>query len=144
MNLNYPSINVKKNGHIFISLTVNNHRYRLSSGKKIGSDIYPNTFPISERYNVAKVLCSEVYNYLLSGGTLNGDIPKNLHDIEYLKLALDSKLKEGISKGYKKTLTYVFDEVKRLSKGSQVTSKSITIFLGKYLVRLHIIASESI
>ena len=132
MNLNYPSIVVKKNNLIYVSVVVNNHRYRLSSGKKIGSDIYPNTFPISERYNVAKVLCSEVYNYLLSGGTLDGTIPKNLPDIEYLKLALDSKLKENISKGYKKNLTYVFNEVKRLSKGSNVTSKSITIFLGKY------------
>ena len=68
MKLNYPTINVKTNGKIFISFVLDNKRIRLSSGKKIGVEIYPNTFPSSERYKIAKILCSEVYNYLLSGG----------------------------------------------------------------------------
>lgn len=132
MKLSYPSINVKTNGNVFISFVIGDKRIRLSSGKKIGVDINPNSYPPNERYNIAKILCSEVYNYLMNGGTLNGDLPKNLPEIDYLKEALKSKLKENVSKDYKRTLAYVFREVEVQYKTSKNLSKSIKLFLEKF------------
>ena len=133
MKLNYPAINVRKNGQIFISFVLDNKRIRLASGKKIGVEIYPNSYPSSERYKIAKILCSEVYNYLLSGGKLDGSInTTNYTELQYLELALENKLKENITKGYKTNLTYVFDEVTSQYKTSKSLSKSIKVFLDKY------------
>ena len=103
MKLYYPTINVKKDGKIFISFLLNNKRIRLSSGKRIGKEIYPNSYPKNERVKMAKILCSEVYNYLREGGILdNPNASKNLSELEYLKLALDTKLKQRISRPYKR------------------------------------------
>lgn len=132
MKLTYPSINVKKNGNVFISFVIGDKRIRLSSGSRIGVEIYPNSYPPNERHNIAKILCSEVYNYLLNGGTLNGDLPKNLPEIDYLREALNSKLKENVSNNYKTNLGYVFRQVETQYKASKSLSKSIKLFLEKY------------
>ena len=68
----------------------------------------------------------------MNGGTLNGDLPKNLPEIDYLEEALKSKLKENVSKDYKRTLSYVFREVETQYKTSKSLSKSIKLFLEKF------------
>jgi hypothetical protein len=66
------------------------------------------------------------FNYLLSGGKLDGSInTTNYTELQYLELALENKLKENITKGYKTNLNYVFDEVTRQYKGPKPLSKSI-------------------
>ena len=72
MILNFPKVHKDKSNRFFISFYINNKRCRLYNGSRIGSSFDPNSFPPIERFNMAKVLASEVYNYLVNGGVVEG------------------------------------------------------------------------
>jgi len=56
MQLNYPKVHTDKNKCVFVSFYINNKRYRLYSGKRIGYDINPNYHPLDERFAVGHLL----------------------------------------------------------------------------------------
>ena len=70
MKLNYPKVNTNPNQKVFISFFIENKRYRLYNGSRIGSETNPNSFPFEQRKSIGNLLAAEVYNYLINGGLL--------------------------------------------------------------------------
>jgi len=122
MNVNYPKICVCKDKSVYVFFYLNNIRYRLFNGKRIGIEIDPNSYPANLRYNKAQLLCAEVYKHLSNGGILkeyNKDslVSGKLTDKDYLKLSLNLKLKEDYSKAYKVELTHAYKLILNASNG---------------------------
>ena len=65
-NLSYPNIRKHSNGKYFIDFFLNNKRYRLFNGKRIGSSLAPNSYPSKLRHSKTTLLAKEVYDYLVS------------------------------------------------------------------------------
>ena len=89
MKLNYPKVNTNSNQKVFVSFFIQNKRYRLYNGSRIGSKTNPNSFPLEQRKSVANLLAAEIYNYLINGGVLesyrnNEIISGKLTDKDYL------------------------------------------------------------
>ena len=137
MKLNFPKVHKDHNNKFFISFYVNNKRYRLYNGSRIGSNFDPNSFPPIERYNMSKVLASEIYSYLINGGVLeayrnNSMICGNLTDKNYLDRALSKKLKDSYSKKYKKLLTSLHRDLSNLISNENITSEDLNTPLDRY------------
>jgi len=103
IRLNYPKVCKRKDNTFYIDFKLNEKRYRLFNGKKIGSKLNPNTFPLNERRKQANILAKEVYDYLVSN---NNSFEKNItkSNIELFDSLILNKLSEPMSKSYKKTL----------------------------------------
>jgi hypothetical protein len=68
MSINYPKICVCKDKRMYVFFYINNKRYRLFNGKRIGLELDPNSYPIDIRYDKAQLLAAEVTKYLSQGG----------------------------------------------------------------------------
>lgn len=103
IRLNYPKVCKRKDNTFYIDFKLNEKRYRLFNGKKIGSKLNPNTFPLIERRKQANILAKEVYDYLVSN---NNSFEKNItkSNIELFDSLISNKLSEPMSKSYIKTL----------------------------------------
>ena len=137
MKLNYPKVHTDKNEKVFVSFFINRKRYRLYNGKRIESQINPNSFPLEQRKAIGNLLAAEVYNYINSGGVLetyqtNEIIIGKLSDKDYLKKALDAKLKGSYSKKYKTMLQNIYNSITKIMKGEELTSNHIKIYLENY------------
>ena len=137
MKLNYPKVHTDKNEKVFVSFFINGKRYRLYNGKRIKSQINPNSFPLEQRKAIGNLLAAEVYNYINSGGVLetyqtNEIIIGKLSDKDYLKKALDAKLKGSYSKKYKTMLQTIYNSITKIMKGEELTSNHIKIYLENY------------
>ena len=137
MKLNYPKVNTDSNQKVFISIFIQNKRYRLYNGSRINSDIKPNSFPLGRRKAIGNLLAAEVYSYLINGGVLksyrnNEIISGKLSDKEYLTIALDTKLIGKYSNKYKNMLTAVYNSITAIMKGSDLTQKHLKTYLEGY------------
>ena len=101
-SLSYPKVCKHKDGRYYVNFNLNSKRYRLFNGKRINSSIAPNSYPPKLRYNKAIILAKEVYEYLLSN---DFSFTKPLSSLELFDALVSSKLKEPLSRSYKKTLT---------------------------------------
>ena len=137
MKLAYPNISFDKDSKVFVTFYVNNKRYRLYNGDRIGIKLKPNTYPVEERYQMGKLLASEVYKYIQTGNTIlkriATDENKTRTDLEYLKLALERKLKSNLSKKYLETLEFIYLKIKEISKDGEVNEKTIEKLLSNYV-----------
>ena len=70
MKLAYPKISFDKDSKVFVTFYINKKRYRLYNGDRIGIKLMPNTYPVEERYQMGKLLASEVYKYVQTGNTI--------------------------------------------------------------------------
>ena len=116
MKANYPRVKINSASRVYVVFYQNNKRYRLFNGSRINSDIYPNSYPISERIQMGNLLASEVYQFLLSGLTLeqlkvSSLIKPNMTDKDYLTVALNNKLKQNFTKKYKEMLQFIFNKL---------------------------------
>ena len=137
MQLNYPKVHTDKNKCVFVSFYINNKRYRLYSGKRIGYDINPNYHPLNERFAVGHLLAAKVYDYLTKGGKLeayrsNLLLSGMLTDKECLKRALEVKYKGDYSDKYKRLLSGIYKAITDNMQGENLTSKHLNNYLGKY------------
>ena len=137
MKLNYPTVHTDQKQKVFISIIINQKRYRLFNGKRIGSEINPNSFPLNQRENIGNLLAAEVYNYLINGGQLsayrtNKVISGKISDKEYLAKALDNKLNGDYSYKYKSMLRFVYDGFTSQSSNEEITSKDVKSYLNRY------------
>jgi len=137
MQLNYPKICVQKDGTVYIHFSLNNKRYRLFNGNRVGVDINPNSYPAHLREQQAKLLCAEVYKYLSGGGLFreykqDEVVTGKLTDTEYLQLALKRKLKGDFSESYKRGLLSNLSLLLKHCRGSKVTSKEVLSLLDTY------------
>ena len=137
MNLMYPKVKVDSKSRVYVIFNQNNKRYRLFNGSKINSKIYPNSYPISERLRIGNLLASEVYQFLISGLTLeqlkvSNLIKPNMTDKDYLTVALNNKLKENYTKKYKEMLQFIFMKLIEELKDSSLQPLHIETVLHKY------------
>ena len=68
MSVKYPKIKFDNKQRVFVVFYHNNKRYRLSNGSKVNIDIYPNSYPIGKREEIANLLAarsSQVLEYCL-------------------------------------------------------------------------------
>ena len=101
-SLSYPKVCKHKDGRYYVNFNLNSKRFRLFNGKRIHSSLAPNSYPTKLRRNKAIILAKEVYEYLLSNDC---SFTKPLSSIELFDALIASKLKEPLSRSYKKTLT---------------------------------------
>lgn len=103
MNLNYPKVCKRKDNTFYVDFKLNEKRYRLFNGKKIGSGLNPNTFPLSERRKQAHILAKEIYNYLVSNNySFEEYTPQS--NLDLFNSIIAKKLSEPMSKRYTITL----------------------------------------
>ena len=137
MKLVYPQVHIDSKHKIFISFYLNNKRYRLFNGKRIGSNTDPNSFPFNQREDIGRILAAEVYTYLINGGVLKEYRTQKIccgkvSDMEYLKQALDNKLNGDYSIKYKDMLQFVYDSLTKEINGSKVLSEDVNKALSQY------------
>ena len=137
MKINYPKVHTDKHQFVFISFYINNKRYRLFNGKRIGSGTSPNDFPLDERVSIGKLLAAEVYAHINSGLVLKAYksgslICGKLTDRECLERALKVKCKGDYSDTYKKILKGIYKAVSEIMRGGNLTPNHLKIYLEKY------------
>ena len=137
MKLKYPKVHTDQNQQVYISFYLNEKRYRLFNGKRIGSETKPNSYPTTQRFDVGNVLAAEVYDYLINGGVIKSFRSENilagkLTDRDYLKMALETKLRGTYSEKYKKMLQYMYDVVLKFMKEDSLTKEAIKKYLDAY------------
>jgi len=137
MKVIYPKVKSDSENRIYIEFYQNNKRYRLFNGSKINSEIHPNSYPVSERMEMGNLLASEVYQFLLSGLTLeqlkvSNLIKPNMTDKDYLTVALNNKLKDNYTKKYKEMLQFTFKKLVEELKDSPIQPQHIERVLDKY------------
>ena len=137
MNLMYPKVKVDSKSRVYVIFYHNNKRYRLFNGSKINSEIYPNSYPIAERMGIGNLLASEVYQFLISGLTLeqlkvSKLIKPNMTDKDYLTEALNNKLEENYTKKYKYMLQFIFNKLILQLKDYSIQSSHIELTLNTY------------
>ena len=137
MKINYPKVHTDQKQQVYISFYLNDKRYRLFNGKRIGSDTNPNTYPIAQRPDIGNVLAAEVYDYLINGGVLKSFRSENilvgkLTDRDYLKMALSSKMKGTYSEKYKKMLQYMYDSLIKVISNDSLTKQAVKECLDSY------------
>ena len=104
---NYPRVKINSASRVYVIFYQNNKRYRLFNGSKINSEIYPNSFPVSKRIEMGNLLASEVYQFLMSGLTLeqlkvSKLIKPNMTDKDYLTVALTINSKKTIPRNIRR------------------------------------------
>ena len=137
MKVIYPKVKSDSENRIYIEFYQNNKRYRLFNGSKINSEIQPNSYPVSERMEMGNLLASEVYQFLMSGLTLeqlkvSNLIKPNMTDKDYLTVALNNKLEENYTKKYKYMLEFIFNKLILQLKESPIQSSHIELTLNTY------------
>ena len=134
--INYPTVGVTKDQKVFVSFYIKNKRYRLFNGKRINSNLNPNSFPIAQRLDYGNILASEVFNYINTGNRLNEfrkDVPVTgkMSNKELLRKALEIKLESNLTKKYKIELQYAYDLLIPNLKG-ELSSNAIEETLKHY------------
>ena len=137
MTIRFPKVHIDNKQLVYVSFSIEGKRIRLYNGKRINSPIDPNRHPIEQRFEMGKILASDVYKHLLNDGKLlefrsKKVIAGKLTDIEYLKLALDTKLSGGYSKKYTDMLSYCYRLIHDEIQNSKVDSKAIKNILSRY------------
>ena len=93
MSVKYPKVKSDNKQRVYIVFYINGKRYRLFNGRKINSNLYPNSHPVGKRFEVAQLLAAEVFKFITSGLSLQEPLKViNKSDLECFKLALDAKL----------------------------------------------------
>jgi len=134
---NYPKVCSQKNNKVYVYFYINNIRYRIYNGKRINSNINPNSYPFNKREEMANLLAAEVYNYIIKGGIIKEYksqkiITGNLNDKELIKNALNIKLNQNISESYKTELKYAFKKLSHTMSSSSLSKNDIINTLSYY------------
>jgi hypothetical protein len=137
MTIRFPKVHIDNKQLVYVSFSTEGKRIRLYNGKRINSPTDPNRHPIEQRFEMGKILASDVYKHLLNDGKLlefrsKKVIAGKLTDIEYLKQALDTKLSGGYSKKYTDMLSYCYRLIHDEIQNSKVDSKAIKNVLSRY------------
>ena len=137
MQLNYPKICVQRDGKVYIHFYLNDKRYRLFNGRRLGINIDPNSYPAQSRLEQAKLLSAEVYKHLSSGGLFKeykqeSVISGKLSDKEYLYAALKRKLNGEFSESYKRGLSSNLNLLLKHCRSSKITSNEVISLLDTY------------
>jgi len=135
--INYPKVVSRKDGKVYLDISVRGKGMRLFNGRRFGIDLQPNSFPLPQRVNQAHILAAQVYAKLLAGELplLNagqGVVVSCRSDLYYLREALRLKLREGHSKHYTNALKLAFELINNCSKAEEVSVATIECALSSY------------
>ena len=100
-SLSYPKVCKRKDGKYHVDFKLNNKRYRLFSGRLIGSSLNPNSYPAKLRYSLTSTLAKQVYEFIVSN---DYSLTKPLSSVEYYDSLIRDKLAQPLSNRFKKTL----------------------------------------
>ena len=111
--VNYLKVKISNDQRIFIEFYQYKKRFRLFNLSKINLEIHPISYPIGRRIEIGNQLASEVYYLLTKGISIEMlktslDIKPNMSDVDYIKVALEKKLKENYSEKYKSMLRFSY------------------------------------
>ena len=122
-SLSYPKVCKRKDGKYYVDFKLNNKRYRLFSGRLIGSSLNPNSYPSKQRYSVTSTLAKQVYEFVL----LNDySLSKPKSSVEFFDDLIEKKLNEPLSDVYRKALkSYANILREELTKKGKITSSFI-------------------
>ena len=128
-----PKIKSDNKQRYYVVFYSNEKRYRIYNGSKINSNLYPNSHPLNERYEIAKLLCAEVYKHLLSGLGVD-ETKKVLYDSDkkYLQQALNNKLKGDYSSKYKSMLQWTYSGFIKYIENEKISSNNVNNYLNQY------------
>ena len=56
MSVKYPKVKSDNKQRFYVVFYSNGKRHRLFNGSKINSNLYPNSYPLSKRYEIAQLL----------------------------------------------------------------------------------------
>jgi len=101
-SLSYPKVCKRKDGKYYVDFKLNSKRYRLFSGRIIGSSLYPNSYPAKLRFSATSDLAKQVYEFILAN---NYSITKQITKVEQFDNLINSKLSEPLSTSYRKALS---------------------------------------
>ena len=136
MQVNYPTVKVNKDNKVYINLYIENQRYRVFNGKRIGLDLNPNKFPLEKRMEMGHLLAAKIYEHLIKGGEFKGFRSskgfKRKNDKDYLNHALEVKLSSDGSVRYKKYLSSIHKSITKDIEVSTITTFHLETFLNKY------------
>jgi integrase len=137
MIVNYPIVKSSADQRVFVEFYQNKKRYRLFNGNKINVEIHPNSYPIRRRIEIGNQLASEVYSLLTKGVSMEMlktsiHIKSNMRNIDFIKVALEKKLKEDYSEKYKSMLRFSYRCLLKQNTTQTITSKHIKNIIGKY------------
>ena len=100
-SLSYPKVCKRKDGKYYVDFKLNNKRYRLFSGRLIGSSLNPNSYPAKQRYSATSTLAKQVYEFIV----LNDySLSKPKPTLELFDSLIEKKLNEPLSDVYRKAL----------------------------------------
>ena len=121
--LSYPKVCKRKDGKYYVDFKLNNKRYRLFSGRLIGSSLNPNSYPVKQRYSVTSTLAKQVYEFIV----LNDySLSKPKSSVELFDNLIEKKLNEPLSDVYRKALkSYAVILRKELVEKGRITSSFI-------------------
>jgi integrase len=133
MSVKYPKVKSDNKQRFYVVFYNNGKRYRLFNGSKINSNLYPNSYPLNKRYEIAQLLAAEVFKYISSGLSIQDPVRVICKsDKQYLKLALDNKIKGEYSDKYKSMLRFVYDGFVSYSTDENITSNNVKTYLNQY------------
>ena len=101
-SLSYPRVRKDSSDKYFVDFKLDNTRYRLFNGARIGSSLSPNSFPIRLRRGKCEILAKEVYDYLVRN---DYSFTKRVDSLEMFNSLMSSKLSEPLSSRYRNTLS---------------------------------------
>jgi integrase len=129
-SLSYPKVCKRKDGKYYVDFKINNKRYRLFSGRLIGSSLYPNSYPAKLRYSVTSTLAKQVYEFIVSN---DYSLTKPLSTVEHYDSLIRDKLAEPLSDSYRKKLMQLSSVLReQLNRKGCVTSLFIDSIPLKY------------
>lgn len=135
--LNYPKVGTTDDQKVFVSFYLNNKRYRLFNGKRIGLNLEPNSFPAHLRIPQAQLLAAEVYKHITSGGVFKEYRTESLasgdySDVELLEQALKMKLFADYTNKYKEELKFSFQLLMKNVVGPVIKKDEVVKTMGYY------------
>ena len=122
-SLSYPKVCKRKDGKYYVDFKLNNKRYRLFSGRLIGSSLNPNSYPAKQRYSATSTLAKQVYEFIVLN---NYSLSKPKSSVEFFDNLIEKKLNEPLSDVYRKALnSYAGILRQELVKKGRITSSFI-------------------
>ena len=129
-SLSYPKVCKRKDGKYYVDFKLSNKRYRLFSGRLIGSSLNPNSYPAKKRYSATSTLAKQVYEFVV---TNNYSLTKPLSPVEHYDSLIQGKLDEPLSDSYRKTLMQLSSILReQLNRKGCITSLFIDSIPLKY------------
>ena len=101
-SLSYPRVRKDSSNKYFVDFKLDNTRYRLFNGARIGSSLSPNSYPVRLRRSKCELLAREIYDFLVRN---DYSFSKRIDSLEMFNSLMSAKLSEPLSFRYRNTLS---------------------------------------